>query len=1456
MKRFISLFMIICLLVSVTASTHISVNAIDNSSPASATADESDMVSVGADCDHEGDEIQNTGDDVDSDEEFLESFNEVNIGDTITGSDAYMIKFTPDRDMIVKLFHRIHPQWPKAFVNSRDNIVESLYEESEAYGAEEKYQFYLYSVKANETFYYYSVDSGYYWNGEENENYSVSVEEFTDFSDVELGKTFEFDCEDDSRYYFFRFTPSDDMLVRLSDNSEGYFEFLIQGSSKIIGNSYYYKHSKVYQLTAGKDYIITCKYYYSKSYPDPAGRVRFRLDPVESIGFEETKTTQNDSEFDFFRVYAYNPDKDMFIKVITSDISEITDRKNHFTDLVSVSGRDSGRNRSARNEARINTRVKAGETYLLASYFTNSEPGSSKVRIEEYTPETIGINDVITVKSGNYENEYYVFESDSDREIMLERAYGNNVMLLNEDLTSVTQFNYGAATPFFRINKGEKYYIWAERKYKEFTYRLSVIVPKALKPNDNINIPASTYGYTFYSVKPDENMIVSIAFLNETKAYPELFTADREKVKMFSKNDYTVDYNTFRKTYTGKTYYAILQKDEEYLFDVYIDDDNYQNNIAVDSVFKKIDFKDIQLDEYQSLYNHVPDDYMFFRFKPTENMLLKKTITRDEDDERDVSFTLYDEDFNVLSSNFDSYSYYVTAGKQYYFIGKTTFDMYCDDLDCGVTLSAQEMKTIEPDGTATLNYGDCVKFTADRDLVIGFKSASESFDSTVYLFDADFNQLDYYMSSYLSSDDYLLLEAGDVYYIRKIRGNESSEIEAHLLSYIEPFGLNEEKIIDIKEEDDIRLFSFTPENDMEIEIISNNDYNVDFSPVVHIQEDRPVISWDTNVISSQLSINKELIGGKTYYISATVYHGSSSYYEHTGTYKLKMRDAGLICVDDPVKLMDYDSDCIEKEFDFTPDKDALIKCSASSYYINASGCYVCVTDPSGSIIAEEESDDNFELLFEVKKGLTYKIKVRFESDGDYVSGNVILDEIEDIHLGEEFTHPGFYRFIPQKNVIPAIMATLADGTRFYDEIYVRDSEFGYLHGRNSFGGDFFELQAGNTYYFDIRDDYFENEEYDDDEDYDEYDYDNDKPNYASIVLSEPEEIKPGETKNLSLSEEGFWLYQISCNEDTIVEFNGKGSGKVLAALKDTSGNVYKNHSGSDGELFSIGYTISAGRKMLLTINAYSDTEGTVTADPCGEFKIVDNKLVKYYGDNPEPDIPDVTAIEACAFLYTDSLKKAVVPDSVTEIGESAFARCYSLESVTIPGTVKSINTHTFDFDDKLSEVLLGEGLTEICDSAFLVCPSLSYIKLPESLTTIGKNAFYDCRGLKQITIPKNVTHIGDKAFGYYSDYWDGVMKIENFEIRGYKGTAAEQYANDNGFRFIDIDEILSNPIPGDVTDDGKVDAADIDALQKFLNQWDVSINEQNADVNNDGKVNMQDIVLIRQYLNGWDVELI
>ena len=128
----------------------------------------------------------------------------------------------------------------------------------------------------------------------------------------------------------------------------------------------------------------------------------------------------------------------------------------------------------------------------------------------------------------------------------------------------------------------------------------------------------------------------------------------------------------------------------------------------------------------------------------------------------------------------------------------------------------------------------------------------------------------------------------------------------------------------------------------------------------------------------------------------------------------------------------------------------------------------------------------------------------------------------------------------------------------------------------------------------------------------------------------------------------------------------------------------------------------------------------------------------------------VTSIGAWAFVNCSSLTSITIPNSVTSIGKYAFERCSSLTSITIPNSVTSIGTWTFCRCSSLTSITIPNSVTSIGNGAFYLCSSLTSITIPNSVTIIGDEAFRSCSSLTSVTIPNNVTSIGEWAFSWCS----------------------------------------------------------------------------------------------------------
>ena len=138
----------------------------------------------------------------------------------------------------------------------------------------------------------------------------------------------------------------------------------------------------------------------------------------------------------------------------------------------------------------------------------------------------------------------------------------------------------------------------------------------------------------------------------------------------------------------------------------------------------------------------------------------------------------------------------------------------------------------------------------------------------------------------------------------------------------------------------------------------------------------------------------------------------------------------------------------------------------------------------------------------------------------------------------------------------------------------------------------------------------------------------------------------------------------------------------------------------------------------------------------------------------------VTSIGNSAFARCEGLTSVTIPNSVTSIGDLAFAYCYSLTSITIPNSVTTMGGAVFCGCSSLTSVMLSENMTSIktyidCpqESPFCYnfgffegCSSLTSITIPKSVTSIGIITFKYCSSLKSIIIPDNVTTLGEGLF--------------------------------------------------------------------------------------------------------------
>ena len=105
---------------------------------------------------------------------------------------------------------------------------------------------------------------------------------------------------------------------------------------------------------------------------------------------------------------------------------------------------------------------------------------------------------------------------------------------------------------------------------------------------------------------------------------------------------------------------------------------------------------------------------------------------------------------------------------------------------------------------------------------------------------------------------------------------------------------------------------------------------------------------------------------------------------------------------------------------------------------------------------------------------------------------------------------------------------------------------------------------------------------------------------------------------------------------------------------------------------------------------------------------------------------EVAAIAPRAF-WQSGVTQVQIPNSVTKIGEAAFADAEDLADITLPIGLTTVSRY----------MLAGTGVRNVV--------------IPEGVSEIGTGAFEDCDQLRTVFLPYTLKYVGDRAFAYCSN---------------------------------------------------------------------------------------------------------
>lgn len=215
--------------------------------------------------------------------------------------------------------------------------------------------------------------------------------------------------------------------------------------------------------------------------------------------------------------------------------------------------------------------------------------------------------------------------------------------------------------------------------------------------------------------------------------------------------------------------------------------------------------------------------------------------------------------------------------------------------------------------------------------------------------------------------------------------------------------------------------------------------------------------------------------------------------------------------------------------------------------------------------------------------------------------------------------------------------------------------------------------------------------------------------------------------------------------DTVTEVGGyafsmlKNIGKVTASGVEEIGTGA--FLGCEGESIQLGTSVKTVGDLAFsgcTLAGMTLTEGmeSIGSEAFAEYVFAGGALTL-----PE----SLTYVGEKAFAYSSGYTSVAFNSTLTEVSDYMFYGCSGVKSVSF-GNVREIGDYAFYGCTGLTSLAIPETVTKLGVGSFRGCRGLSSVTLPDTIAEISAEAFYDCRSLRTLSLPDSVTLIGEYAF--------------------------------------------------------------------------------------------------------------
>lgn len=191
-------------------------------------------------------------------------------------------------------------------------------------------------------------------------------------------------------------------------------------------------------------------------------------------------------------------------------------------------------------------------------------------------------------------------------------------------------------------------------------------------------------------------------------------------------------------------------------------------------------------------------------------------------------------------------------------------------------------------------------------------------------------------------------------------------------------------------------------------------------------------------------------------------------------------------------------------------------------------------------------------------------------------------------------------------------------------------------------------------------------------------------------------------------------------------------------------------------------TMILGLLICIIINI-DNGNSIVKASKVSTFEIKNGVLLKYNGNEEIVTIPEtVTKIGEKAFAENKSISKVMIPETVIAMGDNAFKNCDNLVDINLPDSLNKMGTGCFQGCVSLNKIEWSKQLKEIPDYTFMRSGLTEFNFINYQIEKIGKGAFSNSL-IKKVWMSDTVKELGDMAF-MYCDQLKEIKISENVRV--------------------------------------------------------------------------------------------